>query len=84
MELFVIIKEVMNYLILPFGAWLWGLHTSQQKADTRLAVLEANLASIKVSQGDFKQAHEREMNEIRDTYKAISTKLDSIEAFLRK
>lgn len=72
-----IFHEVMQWIIAPVAAFVLYLHQRTQTHATDIAVLKANTASIK-------DAHEREMNEIRETTRAIMAKLDSIELAMRK
>lgn len=69
--------EIMQWIVAPVAAFVWILYLQVQGHRTEIAVLKANTASLK-------QAHEREMSEIRETTRAIMAKLDSIELALRK
>ena len=59
----------MNYLSL--------LNAEQQYQQTLIAVIQAEVKAAA-------QAHDREINEIRETSRAIMSKLDNIEEALRK
>lgn len=74
MELF---NMFIQYVVLPVAGVLGLVYQRQQDHHTKLAVLESRLNSDK-------QAHDREMAEIRETTNKIFAKLDSIEEALRK
>jgi len=67
----------LKYVIFPVAGFVWMLHTKLQAHATKLAVMEAQIEA-------GKQAHDREFRDMRRTLDAIVTKLDSIEAALRK
>ncbi len=68
---------LLKWLVAPMAGVLWMLHRTQQDHRTDLAVLKAEAAANK-------QAHDREFKELRDSFKAVMSKLDSIEEALRK
>lgn len=68
---------LLKWLVAPMAGVLWMLHRTQQDHRTDLAVLKAEAVANK-------QAHDREFKELRDSFKAVMTKLDSIEEALRK
>lgn len=68
---------LLKWLVAPMAGVLWMLHRTQQDHRTDLAVLKAEAVVNK-------QAHDREFKELRDSFKAVMTKLDSIEEALRK
>lgn len=72
-----IIDLALKYVVVPVGAFLWAVHTKVQGHATDLAVMRAQIEASK-------EAHDREFREMRRTIDAIFTKLDSIEAALRK
>ena len=76
-ETFRILNSVMQWIIAPVAAFVWVIYRQQQKHDTAIAVLQAQTETARV-------AHDREINEIRETSRAIMAKLDSIEQALRK
>ena len=71
------IEQVMTYVVLPVGGFVWLLHRNQTKHQTQITVLEKMFETINAQ-------HDREINEIKETVKAIFKKLDSIEQELRK
>lgn len=72
-----VIDTVMKWVIAPVAAFVWMLHSKVQSHATDIAVLKATTDANK-------QAHDREMKEIREAIKAVFEKLDSIEQALRK
>lgn len=71
------IDAVMKWIVAPVAAFVWLLHARTQAHATEIAV-------IKATQAANKEAHDREFKELRDTLKAVMSKLDSIEMALRK
>ena len=74
MDLFDII---LRYAVLPVGGFVWALHTKVQVHATEIAVMRSQLDASK-------DAHDRELRDMKKTIDAIFAKLDSIEAALRK
>jgi hypothetical protein len=72
-----VLGVVMQWVIAPVAAFVWVLYNKQQMHHTDIAVLKAETVSAR-------QAHDREIKEIRETSRAIFAKLDSIEESLRK
>lgn len=72
-----VIDTIMKWVIAPVAAFVWMLHSKMQSHATDIAVLKATTDANK-------QAHDREMKEIREAIKAVFEKLDSIEQALRK
>jgi len=72
-----VIDSVLQWIIAPIAGFVWLNYTKLQKHDTAIAVLQAATATSK-------EAHDREIKEIRETSRAIMAKLDSIEEALRK
>jgi len=72
-----VIDTIMKWVIAPVAAFVWMLHSKMQSHATDIAVL-------RVTTDANKQAHDREMKEIREAIKAVFEKLDSIEQALRK
>lgn len=72
-----VINTVLQWVIAPVAAFVWMLYREQGKQATAIAVLQATTKSVQA-------AHEREIQEIRETSRAIMAKLDNIEAALRK
>lgn len=67
----------LKYVILPIAGFVWMMHTKLQAHATKLAVMEAQIEASK-------QAQDREFRDMRRIVDAIFTKLDGIEAALRK
>lgn len=72
-----LIDLVLKYVVVPVAGFIWVLHNKVTAHQTDIAVLKAETAARK-------EAHDREMKEMRDTVKAIFEKLNSIEEALRK
>ena len=67
---------IMQWLVLPIALLGWHLFNRSIKHETQIAVLTAQMESAKLS-------YDREMKEMKETIKAIFSKLDSIEQSLR-
>jgi hypothetical protein len=67
----------MKWIVAPVAAFVWMLHMKTQNHSTDIAVLKATTDANK-------QSHDREIKEIRENFKAVFEKLDSIEQALRK
>jgi hypothetical protein len=67
----------MQWIIAPVAGFVWLIYMKQQQHSTAIAVLQAESLTAR-------QAHDREIKEIKDTTRAIFAKLDSIEEALRK
>lgn len=67
---------IMQWLVLPMALLGWHLFNRSIKHETQIAVLTAQMESAKLS-------YDREMKEMKETIKAIFSKLDSIEQSLR-
>lgn len=76
-EAFRVLNSIMQWIVAPVAAFVWLIYRQQQIHSTEIAVLKATTSTAQV-------AHEREINEIRETSRAIMAKLDSIEQALRK
>jgi Tfp pilus assembly protein PilN len=74
---FEILGAIMQWVIAPVAAFVWLIYMKQQQHSTAIAVLQAESLTAR-------QAHDREIKEIKDTTRAIFAKLDSIEEALRK
>lgn len=72
-----VLTALMQLVIMPVAAFVWVIYRQQQNHETAIAVLQATLKGSK-------EAHQREIEEIRETSRAIMAKLDSIEQALRK
>lgn len=76
-ETFRLLNSVMQWIIMPVAAFVWVIYRQQQTHETAIAVLQAQSETSRT-------AHDREIKEIRETSRAIMSKLDSIEEALRK
>jgi hypothetical protein len=72
-----LVHSIMQWIVAPVAAFVWFLHNKVQAHSTDIAVLKAQTANNK-------QAHDREMKEIREMHDKIFQKLNSIEEALRK
>ena len=72
-----VIESIMKWIVAPVAAFVWMLHMKTQNHSTEIAVLKATTDANK-------QSHDREIKEIRENFKAVFEKLDSIEQALRK
>lgn len=72
-----VLESVMKWIVAPVAAFVWMLHIKTQNHSTEIAVLKATTDANK-------QSHDREIKEIRENFKAVFEKLDSIEQALRK
>lgn len=72
-----VIESIMKWIVAPVAAFVWMLHMKTQNHSTEIAVLKATTDANK-------QSHDREIKEIRENFKAVFEKLDSIELALRK
>ncbi len=77
MEPLEIVKIVMQWVVLPVSGFVWLMYRTQQVHQTEIAVLKAISAANK-------EAHDREFKEMRENFKAVFAKLDTIEQALRK
>jgi Tfp pilus assembly protein PilN len=74
---FQMLGAIMQWIIAPVAGFVWLIYMKQQTHSTAIAVLQAESITAK-------QAHDREIREIKETTRAIFAKLDSIEEALRK
>jgi len=74
---FDMVNAVVQWVILPIAAFVWVIYQRQSEHHTDIAVLKARHEANKT-------AHDREMKEMKETVKAIFSKLDNIEQALRK
>lgn len=72
-----ILDAVMKWVVAPVAAFVWLLHNRTNAHATEIAVLKATTTANK-------EAHDREFKEMRENFKAVIAKLDSIEQALRK
>ena len=76
-QTFKVLGAIMQWIIAPVAAFVWIIYRQQQTHETAIAVLQAQTETSR-------NAHDREIKEIRETSRAIMQKLDSIEEALRK
>ena len=74
---FDVISAVVQWVVLPMAAFVWVIYQRQADHHTDIAVLKSQHEGTKLS-------HDRELKEMKETIKAIFTKLDTIEQALRK
>lgn len=72
-----ILNVVLQWIVMPVAAFVWMMYRKQNDHNTAIAVLQAESLTART-------AHDREIKEIRETTRAIMSKLDSIEEALRK
>lgn len=72
-----ILEAVMKWVVAPVAAFVWLLHNRTNAHATEIAVPKATTTANK-------EAHDREFKEMRENFKAVIAKLDSIEQALRK
>ena len=70
-------KLILQFAVLPIGAFMWMHFKMTQIHETEIAVMksEYNLT---------KEGHDRELKEIKEGFKAIFSKLDEIQKDFRK
>ena len=68
---------IAQWVVLPVAGIVWIMHKTQQEHATKIAVMEAVHTANK-------EAHDREFKEMRENFKAVFVKLDTIEQALRK
>ena len=70
------LDSVMKWIVAPVTAFVWLIYQRQADHHTDIAVIKSQIEIDKTN-------HDREMKEMRETVKAIFSKLDTIEASLR-
>jgi hypothetical protein len=76
-NIFEVLKSLVQWVVIPVGGFVWLMYRTQQDHATKLAVLQAVYETNK-------EAHDREFKEMRENFKAVFAKLESIEQALRK
>lgn len=76
-NLFEVLRSLVQWVVIPVGGFVWLMYRTQQDHATKLAVLQAVYETNK-------EAHDREFKEMRENFKAVFAKLESIEQALRK
>jgi hypothetical protein len=74
---FDVLNVIMQWIVLPVTGLAVYIYQRQNDHHTDIAVLKTQHEANKV-------AHDREMKEMKETVKAIFSKLDNIEQALRK
>jgi hypothetical protein len=77
MEFLDVINTTMQWIVAPILAGVIFMYRTQQTHATQIAVLQA------VHEAN-KEAHDREFKEMRENFRRIFEKLDTIEGVLRK
>ena len=77
MEFLDLINAVMQWIVVPVAGGLLMMYRTQQSHATQIAVLQAVHSANK-------EAHDKEFKEMRENFRRIFEKLDTIEAVLRK
>jgi hypothetical protein len=70
------LNTLLTWVVAPVAAVVGLLYRTQQEHATLIAVLEAKMAANK-------EAHDREIEAIRSSFKAVLDKLDDIDKHLR-
>jgi hypothetical protein len=76
-SLIALAKLLLQFAVIPIGAFMWMHYKLTQAHDTEIAVMksEYNLT---------KEGHDRELKEIKEGFKAVLSKLDEIQKDFRK
>lgn len=64
-----VLDTVLRYIVMPLGAFVWLMYQRQQDHATQIAVLRTETEMAR-------QAHDREIKEIKDKLDKILEKLD--------
>lgn len=72
-----VVDLVIKWVVAPVAYFVWVLHGRINKHSTEIEVIKATSAANK-------EAHDREFKEMRDNFKRVFEKLDTIESALRK
>jgi len=67
----------LKYIVVPVCGFAWMIYTKTQAHHTDIEVLKAQVKATK-------EAHDREFKEVRENFKRVFEKLDTIEEALRK
>lgn len=77
MEFLNLAQAAMQWIVAPIAAGVLMMYRTQQSHATQIAVLQA------VHEAN-KEAHDKEFKEMRENFRRVFEKLDSIEGVLRK
>ena len=72
-----LLDTIMKWIVAPVTGFVIFMFNRQQQHETEIAVIRATM-------NEQKSAHDREFKEMRENFKAVFAKLDSIEQALRK
>lgn len=72
-----LLDTVMKWIVAPVTGFVIFMFNRQQRHETEIAVIRATMS-------EQKTAHDREFKEVRENFKAVFAKPDSIEQALRK
>jgi hypothetical protein len=70
-------KLLLQFAVLPIGAFMWMHFKMTQVHETEIAVMKSEFALTK-------ENHDRELKEIKEGFKAVLSKLDEIQKDFRK
>jgi hypothetical protein len=77
MQFLDLVNPIMQWIVVPVTAGLLMMYRTQQTHGTEIAVLKAVHEATK-------EAHDKESAEMRENFRRVFEKLDTIEAVLRK
>ena len=72
-----LVRIVIQWGVVPLVGFVFLIYRGQQHHQTEIAVMKA----VQVAN---KEAHDREFKEMRENFRRVFEKLDTIEAVLRK
>lgn len=72
-----LVRMIIQWGVVPLVGFVWLIHKTQQNHETEIAVLRAVYEANK-------ESHDREFKEVKESFKAVMTKLEGIEQHLRK
>lgn len=72
-----ILRMIIQWGVVPLVGFVWLIHKTQQNHETEIAVLRAVYDANK-------ESHDREFKEVKESFKAVMSKLEGIEQHLRK
>lgn len=71
------ISLLLQYVVLPVGAFVWMLHNKINKQTTDIEVIKSQVTATK-------ESHDKEIKEIKGMFQRVFEKLDKIEESLRR
>lgn len=72
-----LLRMIIQWGVVPLVGFVWLIHKTQQNHETEIAVLRAVYDANK-------ESHDREFKEVKESFKAVMSKLEGIEQHLRK